>query len=302
MSRPAPRVSIIIPAYFSAATLHDCLRALQEQSYRSFEVFVVNSSDDETSRAIVAGFTTVRYLSSERRLLPHAARNLGVAHSSGELLLFTDPDLYHRSDWLAQLISAHDQGMTVVAGAVACYGRKWAELGAHLCKYDSWLPGGPPRRVTIAPTSGLLCPKAIFDAVGGFREDIMLGDTFFCWRLAERNIAIWLAPAAIAEHHHFIIIRRYAQERLERGREFARLRLEKGAWPRRRLVLRLLITLLPLRLVKLLGRAARHALAAGMGRDFLWTLPWIVLGHEIWLLGEAQVYLQRLVGRSRSRA
>jgi glycosyltransferase involved in cell wall biosynthesis len=114
MTEQPPRVSIIIPAYNSSATLAKCLEGLERQIYPSYEIVLVDSSADERARAITAGYGSARYFRSARRLLPHAARNLGVTHALGELLVFTDPDLYHRSDWLERLVAAYDQGRPVV--------------------------------------------------------------------------------------------------------------------------------------------------------------------------------------------
>ncbi|HVS63108.1 MAG TPA: glycosyltransferase [Thermoanaerobaculia bacterium] len=50
-----PRVSVVIPAYRSHATIAGCLAALRQQEYRSFEVVVVDSSPDErTAREVRA--------------------------------------------------------------------------------------------------------------------------------------------------------------------------------------------------------------------------------------------------------
>jgi hypothetical protein len=137
-------------------------------------------------------------------------------------------------------------------------------------------------------------------AVGGFPDDIMLGDTVFCWRLAEDHIPLWLEPAAVADHHHFITLRTYMRERIERGREFALLRAGRERWSRTRLLIFLCLSLSPLRLGKLLARVAQHSWAAGMGADYLWAFPWIWLGQAAWLVGEASGYAHQLLPPGRS--
>src|SRR5688572_1234839 len=110
-----PRVSVIIPAYNSQATIAATLEALRRQAFEDFEAIVVDSSPgEETARLVADRFPEVRFQRSRQRLLPHGARNRGVEMAAGELLVFTDPDCVPAPDWLASLVSAHDQGNPVV--------------------------------------------------------------------------------------------------------------------------------------------------------------------------------------------
>src|SRR5688572_23072428 len=133
-----PRISIVIPAYNSSDTIADCLAGLREQTFRDFEVIVVNSSSDEKTRQLVEeGFRGAIFEQAEHRLLPHAARNLGAKHARGELLVFTDPDCRPWPDWLEQLLAAHGSGHALVCGAIELSeDSDWFERGVHLCKYS----------------------------------------------------------------------------------------------------------------------------------------------------------------------
>ena len=48
-----PIVSIVVPAYRSEATIAKSLRSLENQTYASFELIVVDSSPDETTASLV---------------------------------------------------------------------------------------------------------------------------------------------------------------------------------------------------------------------------------------------------------
>ena len=82
-------VSVIVPTCNSAKTLPICLKAVMDQGYPYMEVLVVdNHSEDETQR-IAEDFGA--------KLIPHegtqaAARNMGIANSKGDYLLFLDSD------------------------------------------------------------------------------------------------------------------------------------------------------------------------------------------------------------------
>jgi len=88
-SAKRPIVSIVIPTHNSAQTLLKCLKSIEAQTYRQFEIVVIDDlSTDET--ALMARDFGVKVLA--RKCTPSLARNLGVAVSTGDYLLFLDSD------------------------------------------------------------------------------------------------------------------------------------------------------------------------------------------------------------------
>ncbi len=287
---------MVIPAYRSQATIAGCLAALRRQTFGAFETVVVDSSPDDATGREVAAFAEVRYERSATRLLPQAARNAGAALGRGELLVFTDPDVYPAPAWLEHLVAAHRQTGGVVVGALACHGRRWLDLGIHLCKFSKWLPGGPPRPVDMGPSANLLCPRRLFAAAGGFTGDMLMSDTTLSWRLRREGRVLWFEPAAVVEHHHLDRLRDFLGERYRRGRRFASLRME---WLGGRLAPRLLYlaaSALPVRLATNLAHAARHAWRAGELPAYLATMPLVALGFAASLAGEVTGYASDVGG------
>lgn len=292
MSGP-PRVSVVIPAYRSQATIGGCLEALARQTAGGFETVVVDSSPDGATAEVVRRHPEARLERSALRLLPHAARNRGVDLARGDVLVFTDPDVYPRPDWLATLLATHAETAGPVVGALGCYGARWLDLGIHLTKFANWLPDGRPGTVDNAPTANLLCSRAHFAAVGGFRDDLMAGDTLFSWRLA-LLAPIRFEPRAVVEHDHLCDLGGFFRERFVRGVEFAGARRAFHHHGRRRDLLFLAVSALPVRLGRILARTARLCRRARLGGAFLRTLPLIVAGHSCWLAGESLGYLRGL--------
>ncbi|HEX6199093.1 MAG TPA: glycosyltransferase [Thermoanaerobaculia bacterium] len=290
-----PRVSVVVPAYLSHETVAGCLEAFRRQEYRSFEVVVVDSSPDDRTARVVRGFPEVRLVRSRRRLLPHAARNLGVRRSRGELLVFMDPDVYPRSDCLGELVAAYGATGRPVVGALSCHGRRWLDVGIHLCKFSKWLPGGTARPVDMSPTANMLVDRATFQAAGGFEGGLMLGDALFSWRLREAGWTLGFAPRAEVAHHHTSGLRAFLRERYVRGVMFGVLRADWEGLGRGRSLLYLAVSLLPVRLARILALTAGHCRRAGQLRQLLATLPVPLLGHAASLLGESRAYLARVV-------
>ena len=289
-----PRVSVVVPVFESQATLELSLRCLLAQEHDSYEVIAVDSSPSGSCTEILAGFPKVIAVRSRERRLPHAARNLGVRHAAGELLVFTDPDIYAPPDWLAALEAAYRRTGEVVVGALACHGDRWLARGIHWLKFSKWIAGGRPREVDVSPTANMLCSREQYEAVGGFHDDQFLGDTTFSWELRRRGTRLLFRPEAVAEHDHTDGLGDFLRERYTRGRLYAVLRCRWNRASRRRVALLLATTVLPVRFASNLLHISRQAHAAGRSAEMLAVLPVIAIGLTASLAGEARGYLDEL--------
>lgn len=84
-------VSVIIPTYNYAHFIGEAIESVRRQTYRNFEIIVIDDgSKDETSQA-VARFPEVRYIYQANQGIA-AARNAGVSASRGAYLVFLDAD------------------------------------------------------------------------------------------------------------------------------------------------------------------------------------------------------------------
>ena len=92
MSKETPRVSVIIPTYNRGDLVTQAVESVLEQTFADFEIIVVDDgSTDGTRKALVPMIPPVKYVGQENRGLA-AARNRGIAESSGEFLAFLDSD------------------------------------------------------------------------------------------------------------------------------------------------------------------------------------------------------------------
>ncbi len=88
-----PAVSIVIPCHNGGRFLDALLASLAAQTYRDFEVIIVNdgSTEPETLRKLDALRASVRVVDQDNRYLP-AARNTGFATAYGQFVLPLDCD------------------------------------------------------------------------------------------------------------------------------------------------------------------------------------------------------------------
>ena len=100
------KFSIIIPVYNVEKYLHKCLDSVINQTYKNYEVIIVCDKCSDNSEKIVDDYVK-KYkqfskIYAEKTGLSKA-RNLGVAASNGEYILFLDSDDFFQADLLETL-------------------------------------------------------------------------------------------------------------------------------------------------------------------------------------------------------
>ena len=97
-----PKISVIVPVYNTEKYIEKCLKSLDDQTMKDFEVVIVNDgSKDESERAIKNYMRrtrmNIKYLKKENGGLA-SARNYGVERASGKYISFLDSDDYLDKD------------------------------------------------------------------------------------------------------------------------------------------------------------------------------------------------------------
>jgi hypothetical protein len=99
-----PRLSVIIPVHNGAAFLERCLGSMRGSTFRDYECIVVDDASTDTSRDVALKHGA-RLIALERRDGPARARNRGVEHAGGDIVVFLDADVCVHADTLARLDS-----------------------------------------------------------------------------------------------------------------------------------------------------------------------------------------------------
>jgi len=102
-SKNGPFLSIIIPTYNEENYIESCLKSLYEQSYRNFEIIIVDDGSSDKTREIAGKFKVM--LIEGKHKGPGISRNLGAKKANGEIFIFVDADMTFDKDYLKNLIS-----------------------------------------------------------------------------------------------------------------------------------------------------------------------------------------------------
>lgn len=122
--------SIVIPAHNESASIGQTVRAVLRQSYRDFEVIVVDnlSTDDTVAQvqALAAADTRVRVISCPTKGILYA-RDAGYRAAQGDIIVQLDANAFPRSTtWLTR--AAHyfeNQSVVAIAGPYDLYDARW---------------------------------------------------------------------------------------------------------------------------------------------------------------------------------
>ena len=117
---PSGRVSVVIPAYRSAATIGRAIRSVLEQTHPATEIIVVDDGSPDDQAALVnqaygGRVTLVRKPNGGAA----SARNSGMDWATGDYIAFLDADDYWEADKLALQLGAFDRypKLGLIAGA-----------------------------------------------------------------------------------------------------------------------------------------------------------------------------------------
>jgi GT2 family glycosyltransferase len=112
------RVTIILPNWNGARWLPGCLRGLAEQTFRDFDVMLVdNCSADDSIRLAKEYYPSIHILPLSANYGFSVACNRGVMESRSAYVAFLNTDTAPQPHWLERLVSALDQSPPSV-GAV----------------------------------------------------------------------------------------------------------------------------------------------------------------------------------------
>jgi glycosyltransferase involved in cell wall biosynthesis len=102
----APRVSVVMASYNRGYIIREALESALNQTYRDFEVIVVDDGSGDDTREIVESFAgeQIRYIRHDRNRGYSAASNTGISAATGEFVGFLDSDDLWKPDKLERQV------------------------------------------------------------------------------------------------------------------------------------------------------------------------------------------------------
>lgn len=194
-----PRVSVCIASYNHAQYLTEMLNSVLAQTYRNFEVNVVDDGSTDDSLAILTEFASrhgnvniFKHPNGENKGIS-ATTNLAIAKSKGELISFIGSDDMWYSDIIERQIAEFDKqpSLGMVYGRVHSVSQDGTtiigEFGRDITR--SAAPYEELIRMNVIPAITVMVRRHVLDEVGLFDTNLIYGD----WELSIRILRAYRA-------------------------------------------------------------------------------------------------------------
>ncbi|MBL7036661.1 glycosyltransferase family 2 protein [Candidatus Microgenomates bacterium] len=165
------KVSIIIPTYNEEQDILSCLNSLNKQTFRNFEVIVVDDgSTDNTLKKLRSAKSNKLEIVTQKHLGAGAGRNLGASKATGKILVFVDADMTFHKNFIKNLIKPIIQGKSKGTFSKNEIVSNWHNVWAKCWNInEGWEPR--KRHPKIYPDTQEVFRAILrseFDSVGGF--------------------------------------------------------------------------------------------------------------------------------------
>jgi len=200
------KFSIIIPVKNITNFLKETIKYCREIDYPDFEIIVL------PDKKVNEKFSGVKFVSTGNVSPPHK-RDIGVKHSSGEIIAFIDGDAFPKKDWLKNASKYfEDNNVGAVGGPGITPDNDTFLQKASGEVYSSLLGGGkftyryiPQKKIEVDdfPSMNLLVRKTVFEEIGGFKTNFWPGeDTVLCLSITKKlGKKVVYAPDVVVYHH-----------------------------------------------------------------------------------------------------
>lgn len=133
MKNSMVKYSFVIPVYQSEEYLSECLESIINQTYKNFEIILVDDGSTDNSGVICDEYSKT----DERIIVFHKnnegqgiARNIGINKASGKYIIFVDSDDYWKNNKMLEKIdSLSNEADVIFFDLVFLYKNKNIDLG-----------------------------------------------------------------------------------------------------------------------------------------------------------------------------
>lgn len=198
-----PSVSIIIPTYNVERFIRDTIESILAQTYRDFEIIVVDDGSNDRTCEIVSAYGPPVRLIPQANAGVCAARNRGIEEAAGQFICLMDHDDYWFPDKLArqvEVMHAHADCGVVFSSFIRWHPNATGEFSppesfevtAIPDEIDSDFSGWIYHQFLIdcwMLTSTAMFRRNVFEKCGRFDEGLPYSEDWDLWLRVSREFA-----------------------------------------------------------------------------------------------------------------
>ena len=202
----SPNISILMSCFNSEKTVSEAIESILSQSYRDWELLVIDDASSDRSVEIINGFSDKRIhlLQQENQGWP-AARNYGLKHAKGEFLAFLDSDDTWHPEFLTRMIDAISDNPAAILAYCG-----WQNVGLQGGRGEPFIPpeydAADRAEVFLGgcrwPIHGVVIQTSVVRDAGGFDETFRASADYDLWLRVATKGRLILVPEVLAFYRH----------------------------------------------------------------------------------------------------
>lgn len=188
---PEFTISIIMPTYNRHRYIRNAIESVMNQTFRDFEIIVVNDGGSRECEAVIESFRSdrIRYLFVEHGGLSHAL-NQGILASRSKYIAYLDDDDRYFPDHLQSLVSALESSYSFVYSdayrEVKIYkDDKWSRI-SRTVEFSYDFDSGRFAENNYIPVLCMAHRRDCFERIGLFERDLTNAMDWDLWAKAAR--------------------------------------------------------------------------------------------------------------------
>jgi glycosyltransferase involved in cell wall biosynthesis len=199
-----PQVTVILPSWNRAAWLKKSIDSVLEQTFRDFELIVVDDASTDSTQEILTSYSgKIRSITFEKNLGVSAARNAAVKNCDSEWIAFLDSDDFWHPHKLQKQIA-----QTVIRAECPIHftDEIWIRNGVRVNpkkkhqKLEGWI-FKPSLELCLMSPSTVLLRRELFDVHGLFDETLPICEDYDLWlRLTAQHQVALLNEKLMTRH------------------------------------------------------------------------------------------------------
>lgn len=284
------RVSIVIPSLNSPIIDRVLHAVLQQDGIETVNEIIIVGKDDPALLTDCAD-PRIHFIDTGEPVIAAQARNIGIEHGTGDVIIFLDSDCLPSDGWLMGHIAAQLDGHSVVSGSVEMRGEGFWHLIYNISLFHRILqPQNVGQRDFLA-TLNLAVSRKVIDQVGGMDGSVnRVEDVDWTIRMRREGIQPYFWSSAPVYHlHNRTTLRRVWRDCALSGYHMRRLRLHHRDLLQAPLILRSpLLVLLLSPLIALWATLRIIWQTPFLIPKWLHTLPAIYLTKVAWCWGASR--------------
>ncbi len=226
-------ISIIMPAYNAERHIRQAIQSILEQSYKHFELIIINDGSSDNTKAIIKSYgdNRIRFFENEKNSGIVFSRNRGLKLAKGEYIgMFDADDIAHREKFRMQ-VSFLEQNKDF--GMVGSW-IKFIDMDGKPLPGKWKLMASPEMIPSIMLFKNYFLQSAVLYRQAcirnfSFKEGFDILEDYLIWLEIIRDYKVWNLQKYLVDYriHSGGVTKKHSKEKLEKEERVFRMQLKE---------------------------------------------------------------------------